>query len=75
MVISWLSFVCVLCDGTDSPCLAQDSDTDVYTLSLRTYARALAGHKTEARAGLTQLKDRATRREGLMFWQNSGEMW
>ena len=50
----------------------QDSDTDLYTLTLRTYARALAGHTREARAGLAKLKARATSREGMMYWQNSG---
>ena len=50
----------------------QESETDVYTLTLRTHARALAGHLDEARTGLQKLKTRATRSEGHMYWQNSG---
>ena len=52
----------------------QDLETDVYTLTLRTHARALAGgaHLYEAREGMGKLKNRATRREGLLYWQNSG---
>ena len=46
---------------------------DLYTLSLRTYAWALAGHMDEARTGLAQLMERAKRTEKMIYWQHSGE--
>ena len=63
-----------LCLGLTSPCgwSSQDSSVDLYTLTLRTYARALAGHTAEARVGLAELKERAERAEGMMYWKNSG---
>ncbi|XP_043217950.1 pregnancy zone protein-like isoform X6 [Amphibalanus amphitrite] len=52
-------------------CLYQDSSSDIYTLTLRTHARALAGHLVEARAGLAKLKARAKYADGMLYWQNS----
>ncbi|XP_037082422.1 uncharacterized protein LOC119103080 [Pollicipes pollicipes] len=45
---------------------------DLYTLTLLTHARAVAGRLDEARFGLTELKSRATRDEGLVYWRNEG---
>ncbi|XP_037069499.1 alpha-1-inhibitor 3-like, partial [Pollicipes pollicipes] len=53
-------------------CLTQDISSDLYTLTLLTHARAVAGHLDEARLGLTELKSRATREEGLVHWRNEG---
>ncbi|XP_037082580.1 alpha-2-macroglobulin-like [Pollicipes pollicipes] len=53
-------------------CLTQDISSDLYTLTLLTHARAVAGRLDEARFGLTELKSRATREEGLVYWRNEG---
>ncbi|XP_069700318.1 alpha-1-inhibitor 3-like isoform X2 [Periplaneta americana] len=53
-------------------CLRGDTDVDVYTLVLTTYALTLLGEKDMAQESLTRLLGMATRQQDLLWWEKAG---
>jgi hypothetical protein len=55
-------------------CLKGESDPDIYTLVLSTYAFTLLGEREIAEESLKRLKGMATRQQDLCWWEKSGTL-
>jgi hypothetical protein len=53
-------------------CLKGESDPDIYTLVLTTYAFTLLGEREMAEESLERLLSTATRQQDLCWWEKSG---
>jgi hypothetical protein len=53
-------------------CLKGESDPDVYTLVLTTYALTLLGETDMAEESLKRLLGMANRQQDLLWWEKSG---
>jgi hypothetical protein len=53
-------------------CLKGESDPDVYTLVLTTYALTLLGERDTAEEFLKRLLGMANRQQDLLWWEKSG---